>query len=132
VIAPQLGRGAVVVLVVEDDSHVRELFRDALKLEGYSVVAVEDGIDALRYLDTHTPSAVVLDLDLPRLHGSDVLSEMAAQGLTKQVPVIVVTGELTEGLNEENFACVLRKPISPYELINAVRRCLNKPHRAEA
>lgn len=83
----------VVVLVVEDDRHTRELFRTTLRAEGFNVVAVEDGIEALTYLDTHTPSAVVLDLGLPRLHGRDVLAEMGAQGLTRMVPVIVVTGE---------------------------------------
>ena len=127
----EVRRAAVVVLVVEDDPHLRELFRDALKLEGYSVVTVGDGIDALSYLDRHLPSAVVLDLGLPRLHGRDVASEMAAHGWTASVPIIVVTGELTDGLNKDDFACVLRKPISSDELIDAVRRCLKK-HNASA
>ena len=68
----------VVVLVVEDDPQTREMFRMALRSEGYKVVAVEDGVDALNYLETHIPAAVVLDLGLPRLHGRDVLAEMAS------------------------------------------------------
>lgn len=115
---------AVVILVVEDDRQARELFRAALKTEGYSVVVVGDGIDALTYLDTHTPAAVVLDLGLPRLHGRDVLSEMAAHEPTQQIPVIVVTGELTAGLSAADYKCILIKPISPDQLITAVRRCL--------
>lgn len=123
----------LVVLVVEDDQQARELFGSALRADGYSVVSVGDGIDALTYLDTHIPSAVVLDLGLPRLHGCDVLTEMAAHGLTQMCPKIVVTGELTEGLDENHFACVLRKPISPDELIAAVRRCINnaRAHRRD-
>jgi DNA-binding response OmpR family regulator len=108
-------------LVVEDDRQTRELLRTALAHAGFSVVAVEDGVDALRYLESHTPAAVVLDLGLPRLHGRDVHSEMAAQGLG--IPIIVVTGE--EGtFNEQDFACVLRKPIDPDKLIAAVENCL--------
>lgn len=116
----------VVVLVVEDDRQARELFRTALRAEGFNVVAVEDGIDALTYLDTHTPSAVVLDLGLPRLHGRDVLAEMGAHGLTRTIPVIVVTGESKPLLNELDYACVLRKPVGAEELIASVRGCIEK------
>jgi DNA-binding response OmpR family regulator len=117
----------LVVLVVEDDRRAREMFRTALREEGYNVVAVGDGIDALTYLGTHNPpSAVVLDLGLPRLHGRDVLLEMAAQGLTQAVPVIIVTGESRPLVNELDYACVLRKPLGPDELIAAVRGCIAK------
>ncbi|HET9191825.1 MAG TPA: response regulator [Vicinamibacterales bacterium] len=121
-----------VILVVEDDRQAREMFRTALRNEGYNVVAVGDGLDALTYLETHSPAAVVLDLGLPRLHGRDVLAEMAAQGLTQAVPVIVVTGESRPLLNDLDYACVLRKPISPEELITSVRGCIAKARiRAE-
>jgi len=121
-------RTSVVVLVVEDDLQTRELHRTALTHAGYAVVAVEDGLDALRYLETHTPAAVVLDLGLPRLHGRDVHGEMIAHGLTDQVPVIVVTGE-TGAIEERDFACVLRKPISPDQLVEAVENCLRNQSR---
>ena len=108
------------------------MFRTALRNEGYNVVAVGDGLDALTYLETHSPAAVVLDLGLPRLHGRDVLAEMAAQGLTQAVPVIVVTGESRPLLHDLDYACVLRKPISPEELITSVRGCIAKARiRAE-
>jgi DNA-binding response OmpR family regulator len=119
----------VVVLVVEDDPQAREMFRTALRSEGYKVVAVEDGVDALSYLETHIPAAVVLDLGLPRLHGRDVLAEMASQGLTETVAVIVVTGDPNPLLDELDYDCVLRKPIGPEELLNAVRECVSQHSR---
>jgi DNA-binding response OmpR family regulator len=118
-----------VVLIVEDDSHLRWLYRSALAAAGFAVVAVEDGIDALRYLDQNDPpAAVVLDLGLPRLDGRDVQREMSAQGMAAQVPIVVVTGEAGP-LNEADFACVLRKPIEPDELVTAVQRCLHQARR---
>ena len=60
------------VLVVEDDAGTRELYRTTLRNAGYAVVGVEDGVDALRFLELNTPAAVVLDLGLPRLPGQDV------------------------------------------------------------
>ena len=117
---------ADVILVVEDDLPTRKLFRAALRAEGYAVVTAGDGIDALTYLETHTPSAVVLDLGLPRLHGRDVLDEMASDGLTQQIPIIVVTGERIDHLDTSQFACVVQKPVSPDELVATVRQCLTR------
>ena len=116
------------VLVVEDDAQMRELHRATLREAGYSVVAVEDGLDALRYLDLHDPpAAVVLDLDLPRLRGRDVQREMAARGI--DAPIVVVTG-ISGPINEQDFARVLRKPITTDGLLDAVESCLrNRRYR---
>ena len=122
-----LTRHRSVVLVVEDDPPLREMYRSALTAAGYAVFAVEDGLDALRYIETHTPSAVVLDLGLPRLHGGDVQREMAAQGLAA-IPIIVVTGEAAS-VDERDFACILRKPIEPDRLVETVARCLSARRR---
>jgi CheY-like chemotaxis protein len=113
------------ILLVEDDPDTRELYRTILRNGGYAVVAVEDGLAALRYLESEVPDAVVLDLGLPRLPGRDVHQEMAAQGLTPHIPIIVVTGS-SAAVDEHNFACVLRKPIDPDDLIDAVQRCLRR------
>lgn len=115
---------SAVVLVVEDDAALRNLYRASLQLEGYAVIAVEDGLDALRYIDTTAPSAIVLDLDLPRLGGRDVQRELTAGMDTNGIPIIIVTGGDTSDLNPKDFACILRKPLHPEKLVDAVRRCL--------
>lgn len=114
----------LLVLVVEDDPGLRELFRTTLSIAGYAVAAVEDGLDALRLIDQGTvPSAVVLDMGLPRLGGSDVRGELHAHVETRGIPIVVVTGTDTR-INEREFACVLRKPIDPEALVDAVAKCL--------
>jgi two-component system chemotaxis response regulator CheY len=114
------------VLVVEDDRSTRELYRAGLTQAGYTVVAVEDGVDALRYLDSHgPPDAVVLDLGLLRLRGTDLHREMSAHKLTERVPVVVVTGE-DRMIEQRDFSCVLRKPVDPDKLIAAVEKCLRQ------
>ena len=112
------------VLVVEDDATLRELYRSALRAAGYAVVGVEDGLDALRLIDTGKPRAVVLDLALPRLSGRAVSRELRAHERTQDIPVIVVTGTDTSDLDPTNFACVMKKPIDTDDLVDAVQKCL--------
>jgi chemosensory pili system protein ChpA (sensor histidine kinase/response regulator) len=114
------------VLVVEDDWATRELYRSALRQDGYSVIAVSDGLDALTYLDMHTPAAVVLDLGLPRLDGRDVIREMRGNECTERIPVVVVTGQDAIALHDDECRCVLRKPVCTDRLLDEVRSCVSK------
>ena len=117
---------ATSVLIVEDDPTLRALYRALLQMEGFVVIAVEDGLDALQQIEIGPPSAVVLDLGLPRLGGRDVQREMTARIETRGIPIIIVTGEPTDDLDPNEFACILRKPLEPHALITAVRDCLRK------
>jgi DNA-binding response OmpR family regulator len=110
------------VLVVEDDVDLRRLYGNALTFAGFDVREAGDGLDALHRLDSDRPYAIVLDLMLPRIDGFAVVHQLAAQALTRHIPVVVVTGAAWN-LDYLDVACVLRKPVSPDELIDAVRRC---------
>lgn len=112
------------VLVVEDDPDLRAVYRTALMAAGYAVVAVEDGIDALRCLDREpAPSAVVLDIGLPRLDGRDLGRELRARPDTRHVPIVVVTGTDLD-LTGLEFDCMIRKPVLPETLVSVVDGCV--------
>ena len=102
---------------------LRRMFRQALTFASMDALEAGDGLDALRLLDTDPPDAVVLDLGLPLISGQVVRAEIASQSHLRQIPVIVVTGQ-TGNLDYLDVACVLRKPVSPDELVKAVRRCI--------
>ena len=112
------------LLIVEDDDAVREFFSTVLRAAGYRVVDVNDGMDALRWIDQHIPALVVLDLHLQRLSGLDLHRELQAHARTRQIPVVVVTGADTGALDREGLACVLHKPVTADALLDAVSRCL--------
>lgn len=117
------------VLVVEDDPALRDLYRSTLRSAGYAVVAVEDGLDALRRVERGRPDAVVLDLGLPKLGGRDVHRELKARPDTQHIPIIVVSGHDTSDLNPRDFACILTKPASVDALIDAVQNCIRRSRR---
>lgn len=115
------------VLVVEDEVGLRELFRSALTVGGYNVVAVEDGIHALHWIEEHRPpDCIVLDLMLPRLHGRDVAQELRDDARTHRVPIVIVTGTDARDLRDGDFEFLLRKPIEPDSLVATVDGCINR------
>jgi DNA-binding response OmpR family regulator len=122
----------LIVLVVEDDPDLRQLSRLALALEGYAVMPVEDGLEALRLTDEGiVPDAVVLDMALPRLGGRDVLQELIAHPATSRIPIIAATGTDSRDLGLRNFDCILRKPFTTTALIDAVDNCLREAKSAQ-
>jgi DNA-binding response OmpR family regulator len=117
------------ILVVEDDPPARELYRSILRQAGYSVIAVEDGLAALHYIEERRPAAVVLDLVLPRLSGRDVYQELQMRPDTRDIPIVIVSGHDMSDLNESDFACVLHKPLDIDSLLNAVKECVARARR---
>jgi CheY-like chemotaxis protein len=116
------------ILVVEDDEDLRRLFRTALTLSGYDVEEAGDGLEALQKLDHSPPDLVVLDVMLPQFSGLIVQQELAAHVLTREIPVVIITGSGAD-LGHVGVACILRKPVTPEKLILTVQSCLTSGTR---
>jgi CheY-like chemotaxis protein len=110
------------ILIVEDDHDLRRMFRVALSVAGYAVSETADGINALRFIEVLSPDMIVLDLGLPLLSGLDVQQEVAAHAQTRNILVVVVTGSAAP-LDDLCVQCILRKPITPDYLVDAVAHC---------
>jgi DNA-binding response OmpR family regulator len=113
-----------VVLLVEDDVDLRRLYRAALSLDGFVVDEAGDGLHALRWIEQRRPDLIVLDLGLPTVDGLAVQQEIAGSALTRDIPILVVTGS-TADLGSLAVFCILRKPVTPDELVAEVHRCLH-------
>lgn len=111
------------ILIVEDDADLRRLFRNALTIAGYETEEAGDGIEALQLIENRPPDLVVLDLILRALDGLSVQQELASRALTSRIPIVIVTGSDLDTKALE-VACVLRKPVSPDDLVRTVKHCL--------
>jgi len=79
------------VLVIEDDPKAVDLLRIYLSEAGYAVETAKDGEEGLDKAKRLSPSAVILDVLLPKVDGWDFLSQMKAEATTKDIPVIIVS-----------------------------------------
>jgi CheY-like chemotaxis protein len=111
------------ILIVEDDGDLRRMFRTALTMAGYEVEEAADGIDALHAIENRRPDLVVLDLMLQALDGLSVQQELAARAITSAIPIVIVTGSAMD-ISGANVTCVLRKPVTPDQLIETVQHCM--------
>ena len=107
------------VMVVEDEEDLREMMREALELNGYQVVAVEDGqqaLDAFEHLE-HV-CLVLLDLVMPGMNGWDFFAKMRERPELSNIPVIVHSSAPDRA--PEGVTSVLRKPLELEKLLAIV------------
>ncbi|HEX9260838.1 MAG TPA: response regulator transcription factor [Acidimicrobiales bacterium] len=116
-----------VVLVIDDEPMVREVVSRYLQLDGMRVYEAADGPSAARWLSSHTPDLVVLDVMLPGADGLTILRELRAKG---SVPVILLTARAEEAdrvlgleLGADDYVV---KPFSARELAARVRSVLRR------
>ncbi|WP_373045072.1 DUF3053 family protein [Vulgatibacter sp.] len=117
------GEETPLVLVVDDDPLIHQLLRGELEGEGFEVIGAADGIEALELAREARPSAVVLDLHLPRLDGWSVLAELKSDPVLASVPVILLSVEEHRAKGFSLGACeYLVKPVEPQRLVSVVGR----------
>jgi signal transduction histidine kinase/AraC-like DNA-binding protein len=96
---PEAGQGANAILVVDDDPETLEMHTRIVQAysPAHQVLAARNGLEALDILQREKVDLLLLDLVMPELDGFDVLEAMREKEATRQVPVIVLTGQvLTE------------------------------------
>jgi len=118
------------ILIADDSALMHKLI--AALLPGTTLVHALDGTEALSRLAEHPDvSLMIVDLDMPRLNGVELVRRLATAGMLARVAVVVMT---TEGKEQDAIACLragaaayLRKPFQHDELVDLVAR-LQPPH----
>lgn len=79
------------VLVVEDDTFLRNAYRVKLTKQGFDTKLASDGEEAITMLQTFTPDIIILDLVMPKKDGFATLAEIKAHESWKSIPVIIAS-----------------------------------------
>ncbi len=124
------------VLVVEDETDIRNLVRYNLEQEGLAVLEAGDGEQALTSARKHRPHLMILDLMLPGMSGLEVCRVLRAEEKTSKLPVLMLTARATEvdkvlGL-EIGADDYVTKPFSPRELMARVKALMRRAYGAES
>lgn len=120
------------ILVIEDHDSIRLLLGRFLSKQ-FDVVTKEDGFDALVWLSNgNIPDLILLDLEMPRISGLEFLTNIRGSGFFCEIPVIVVSAEETQKLQEKchefNIVSYLTKPFNPLKLKDTIEEALQINH----
>jgi CheY-like chemotaxis protein len=111
---------ATSVLVVDDESDIREAVAELLEDEGYDVIDAGDGAEALRMARQYHPSVVLLDLMMPGMSGWEFCAKRKDDPELAHIPVIVLSAlGRVQGLDAVGY---LQKPFELDDLLTAVRQ----------
>lgn len=116
------------IVVLEDEASTRRLITAVLKKSGHEVTDVDNGAEGLLNVLAELPDLVVSDVEMPKMNGFEVLSDIRNTPETAQTPVILLTSRSSEediqhGLSEGANA-YLTKPFDPNKLLEAVNQQL--------
>jgi two-component system, sensor histidine kinase and response regulator len=118
------------ILVIEDETILREEIMEWLTLEDYEVFGAADGMDGIQQAFAHHPDLIICDITMPRLDGHGVLLELHANPATAAIPFIFVTAraaheDIRKGmsLGADDY---ITKPFTRLELLGAIQSRLDK------
>ncbi|KPH01812.1 histidine kinase [Pseudomonas sp. RIT-PI-q] len=81
----------LLVLVVDDSVTVRKVTSRLLERHGMNVLTAKDGVDAMLLLEEHTPDLMLLDIEMPRMDGFEVATQVRADERLQHLPIIMIT-----------------------------------------
>ena len=121
-------RDRPLVLIVEDQSELRQLYAEHLSMCGFDVIQAGDGAEALTHTSEQFPDVVLMDLSLPVVDGWEATRRLKGDKRTAHIPVVALTahdgsGEL-ERATRAGCDWFVPKPCPPQDLIEEVRRVL--------
>lgn len=93
------------VLIVEDDSTLRNVLLEFFEAEGLDVKSASDGEEGLKILEEFVPDVILLDIILPKKDGYEVMKEIKENEKTKNIPIVLLTN--LGGLNDIEKALAL-------------------------
>jgi DNA-binding response OmpR family regulator len=120
------------ILVVDDESSIREALSKVLQAEDYEVVTVENGQEAIERIKSEKINLLLLDLGLPVKDGWDTVIWLAQ--VNPLLPVIIITGrwnqrELAEKMGAD---ALMDKPLDVPRLLQTIRKLINEPMERRA
>ncbi len=119
------------VLLVEDNDFIRNMYQLKLAKSNIEVIEAVDGAMALQKIGEHKPDVVLLDLMMPNVGGIEVLRELKKQGITPDLPVVVLTNVMDQATIDEAKKLgardyIVKTDLTPSQVLEKISPFLKK------
>jgi len=118
------------VLVVDDSVTVRKVTTRLLERHGMEVRTAKDGVDAMEILQEYRPDVMLLDIEMPRMDGFEVATQMRHDSKLKDVPIIMITSRTGDKHKERAMAIgvtdYMGKPFQEEKLLGSINNIMGK------
>ncbi|EKE10763.1 MAG: hypothetical protein ACD_15C00204G0015 [uncultured bacterium] len=121
------------IMVIEDDAFVMDIYQTKLSLEGFDVVGAENGMEALKKLESGEciPNLILLDILMPYVNGLEVLEKIKKDEKLNKIPVILLTNlsqkeEISQGIGLGANDYLIKSHFTPSEVLEKIRSFLPK------
>jgi two-component system chemotaxis response regulator CheY len=118
------------VLIVDDSAVIRNSLCFLLENEGFEVQTAANGIEGLEKVQTQQFDTIIADINMPKMHGYDLIKEIRKRDGYKDVPIIIITTEEEASDKKKGFEAganlFLIKPTEPKKMVKYVKMFLNQ------
>jgi DNA-binding response OmpR family regulator len=119
------------ILVIEDNPDTRNLYKHVLEREGYEVILAEDGEKGWSCVQAAAPHLLMLDLNLPKMDGLEVLRNVRGRAASKDVPVIVFSSSdepetVREARRRGADNILMKSSVSPRQMLAKIKSLLER------
>lgn len=112
------------ILVVDDESLIRDVLVTVLRDEGYAVVTADDGLAALELVQQQAPALVLMDVMMPRMDGRMAFRAMRDHAPGNGLPIVLMSAMAEPADLDSEISAFLRKPVDLEDLLALVARLL--------
>lgn len=126
---PQQPANKPLILLVEDDPLLVKMYVTKFSMEGFNIATAGDGEEGLQKATQLKPSFIILDVMMPKMSGTDMLSALRKTPEGKNIPVIVLTNltQQDEAVKLQNLGVkeyLVKAMLTPSEVLEKVRKYL--------
>jgi len=119
-----------VILLVDDDLTLREMYEERLRSEGFEIIQATNGEEAMQKAQESHPNVILLDIMMPKVNGFDVLKQLKADSELKNIPVIILTALIQDVDKEQGKSLgaadyIVKSETMPGEVIVKIKNVID-------
>ena len=119
----------VLLLIVEDEVTLANMYAEKLRIEGFDVDIAHDGLEGFEKMKLEQPNLVLMDIMMPNLNGLDTLERAKQDPTTKNIPILMLTNlsgiaDIQAAVKKGAVGFIVKSELTPGEVVQKIRSIL--------